>query len=373
MAEQYKQRACICQDPGRCRRLANRYAALGDVSRLAYFTIPTEPKPEEDLKVKRKAGPAAKAARTSKLREVILRHLGGKARSRFSDLGATGARKDDLRWSAVHLHPLVLQACPKPGELPFSISSSIAEAVNDKGFSFTDADRFGKGCFINGVADGSYAPAPNFSFDAAEVELSVRERAFLLTSPSAAPSSVSSSASSSVPFSSSSSSSTASASKRQRTSPSEKLAVSVGAEALAARVTLLDQKVEDLLRQLNAEKAGRVQAEDDRDASIAAAHQIAAKEFDDMLVAEGGLSRSTFLSSQWHEAHPNAASHLFGFKSWTETKVYLWALFLVKPPTKARAKGSLGPKAIKRQRRRSSTDMGDFERCLLTKMRIHRG
>ena len=127
------------------------------------------------------------------------------------------------------------------------------------------------------------------------------------------------------------------------------------------------------MRQLNAEKAGRVQAEDDRDASIAAAHQIAAKEFDDMLVAEGGLSRSTLLSSQWHEAHPNAAPHLFGFKSWTETRVSLWVLFLAKPPTKGRAKGSLGAKAKKRQRHRSSTEMGDFKRCLLTKMTIHRG
>ena len=73
----------------------------------------------------------------------------------------------------------------------------------------------------------------------------------------------------------------------------------------------------------------------------------------------GGLSRATLTSNEWHEAHPTAASHLFGFDTWGETKTYIWCLFLLDPP---RALSSL-----------VNTDMSAFEKCLITKMRIHRG
>jgi len=271
----------------------------------------------------------------------------------------------------IHLKPVVIHL---QGELPQSIPCHIARSVAGEGFSFTEADLFPDDCFNPGDADGSYAPAPNYSYKAAEDELSLRERA----SSSAASSSATSSSCSSLSSARKSPSDPTQPAhggdqKRRCVGPSEMRAAAGGAGSLAAQVSLLDKHVEDLTKQLFAEKAERAKAENARDESIAAAHRIAAREFDDLLLSEGGLSRSTLLSSKWHEKHPNAASHVFGFKSWNETKLYLWALFEVKPPKKEDEKGGLGTKARKRQRRKSMSEMSDFERCLLTKMRIHRG
>jgi hypothetical protein len=147
----------------------------------------------------------------------------------------------------------------------------------------------------------------------------------------------------------------------------------LGADALAAKVCVSEMQIEQLTKELTGERVARVKAEDDCKAAVAAAHEVAAKKFDEMLLIEGGLSRTTLLSSKWHKKHPTAVNHLFGFKNWTELKLYVWALFLLKPPKKESRKSGNEGVARKVQRRMSISDMSDFERCLLTKMRIHRG
>jgi hypothetical protein len=75
-----------------------------------------------------------------------------------------------------------------------------------------------------------------------------------------------------------------------------------------------------------------------------------------------GAGRFNLTSDAWHRGHPEAAKHLFGFKSWHETLVYLWVFWphLVRPqlngPAEARTR-----------------DMTPLECCLITKMRFRRG
>jgi hypothetical protein len=65
------------------------------------------------------------------------------------------------------------------------------------------------------------------------------------------------------------------------------------------------------------------------------------------------------LSDSWHKQNPEAATHLFGFRSWGETKRYIWALW----PTVT------VPGEDERDKR---VPLSEFEQCLITKMRFRR-
>jgi len=138
---------------------------------------------------------------------------------------------------------------------------------------------------------------------------------------------------------------------RKRKSPDERRAASLSPEQVVSREKILEAQIAELMTQLTAERASRASFE----AELATIREMspAASDFDAFLLAEGGPVQS----SAWHEKHPDAATHLFGFKTWTETKLYIWALFLIEPPVSSR----------------TVSDMSDFEKCLITKMRIHRG
>ena len=64
-------------------------------------------------------------------------------------------------------------------------------------------------------------------------------------------------------------------------------------------------------------------------------------------------------SDEWHKEHEHAASHLFGFGSWRETKNYMWAFWpeLV-PPTQNELE--------------CGHAVSEYEMCLMTKMRFRR-
>jgi len=62
---------------------------------------------------------------------------------------------------------------------------------------------------------------------------------------------------------------------------------------------------------------------------------------------------------EWHESHPDAAKHLFGFSTWEETKGYLWVLW---PDMELPAPDA----GLAR-----SSNMTEYEQCLITKMRMH--
>lgn len=75
------------------------------------------------------------------------------------------------------------------------------------------------------------------------------------------------------------------------------------------------------------------------------------------LIATGGLSRMTITSSEWHANNPRAAKHLFGFDSWHETRHYIWAFW---------------PNLDQRPVRSASSDITEFEKCLIARIRIRR-
>ena len=75
-----------------------------------------------------------------------------------------------------------------------------------------------------------------------------------------------------------------------------------------------------------------------------------------------GVSRFNLCSPEWHSKHPNAARHLFGFQDWGEVLCYLWILWPELEPTIRREPEVFSP----------SEDITEFEKCLITKMRIHR-
>ena len=83
---------------------------------------------------------------------------------------------------------------------------------------------------------------------------------------------------------------------------------------------------------------------------------------DRYLLKGGGLNRVTLSSDAWHARHPEAATHLFGFASWEETKDYLWVLWPELEPLVFSIGEAIHNKPI-----------SPFEQCLLTKMRIRRG
>jgi hypothetical protein len=73
----------------------------------------------------------------------------------------------------------------------------------------------------------------------------------------------------------------------------------------------------------------------------------------------GGPSRYNLSDDYWHAAHPGAALHLFGFRSWQETQCYVSVFW----PDLARP--ALG--CVEQAR---GLQITEFEMCLISKMRI---
>ena len=71
-----------------------------------------------------------------------------------------------------------------------------------------------------------------------------------------------------------------------------------------------------------------------------------------------GLTRYNLTNPEWHASHPSAAKHLFGFATWHETVMHVWALWPhLEPPTTLCS---------------PSSPITPFEKCLLTKVRFRR-
>ena len=82
-----------------------------------------------------------------------------------------------------------------------------------------------------------------------------------------------------------------------------------------------------------------------------------------------GLSRLTIFSDEWHSQNKDAANHLFGFRTWVETKEYCLCLF---PDLE---KSYISPRKILVEKawsaKKSKVKMTKFEHCLIAKMFIH--
>ena len=124
------------------------------------------------------------------------------------------------------------------------------------------------------------------------------------------------------------------------------------AAQLAARDATIDQLRKELDISRQEKEAALEELRRENDEECERIYKEAMEEY------SGGLSRSNLLCDEWHEANPEAAKHLFGFRTWYETRAYIWALFDKKRPDG--------------KKRRRSESVSDFEKILITKMRIHR-
>ena len=275
------------------------------------------------------------------------------------------------RW---HLHPLVSEG---NSGLPESVPAAVAAAIKAKGFSYDDSDRF---------KNGTYAPAPNYSYDAAEKKVAELEVMMAGSPPSSSSSSSSSSSAFPVPpplsrtphqSSSSSSSSSSSLSSfpssassssvsppssstftphgggaKRRRSVRERVASQQSPDDLAAQNAALRARNEELEERLRLKdkqlEAMQAEAERKMKEECERIYREAQEEYG------GGLSRANLLSDDWHAANPEAAKHLFGFRTWYETRAFVWALFDVKRPQVAAGK-----------KRKRSDDISDFEKILI--------
>ena len=95
--------------------------------------------------------------------------------------------------------------------------------------------------------------------------------------------------------------------------------------------------------------------------------QPACQTFEDWLFAHGGLNRFNLTNPKWHQAHPTAAQHLFGFNSYEETLATLWAIWpdlLGRDIKQLKRKGQLHVRA--------ASSVTKLEKCLIARMKMRR-
>jgi hypothetical protein len=240
----------------------------------------------------------------------------------------------------VHFHPVVLRYFADSQEgrrFSTTIPKVQAELLNDKGFSYTMADR------IDETLTGSdYLAVPNFPLSAA-IDVLLRHGLELEDQVQ---------------------------SKKQRVAVDERLLqaqAKITPDRSAAAVIDLRDKIEELATQVMVERAVVQQREAARVADVEAAAITASSEFQAFLLTRGGLCRDNLISDEWHGKYPDLASHLFGFRNWTETKAYIWSLF----PHIMESKQV--PKGVDFRSHSKDRNVSEFEKCILAKMRIHRG
>ena len=341
-----------------------RFGAVGESSRAGWCNLPSKPK-TLDSTGQRKLTPQARKQRDLKARRraLILKHLG------ITESSVQKIKRP--RFSRVHIHPDVLLLSSShngglklPDEVPIKIASAIAQA----GFSYTNNDR------LDPSDRGSpFLSVPNYTTAAAEAEIKTLEDATVTAGSSKKRRQGSSlgspkSASPGVGLTPSTRQGggdvqPSSHSKRER--EARRLIQSNPDAAAKKMAALEDQKenaesmVQHLLEQLTKERAEheaakkRYAAMDKETAMIQLELEMA------------GLSRATITNPEWHKANKAAASHLFGFQTWEHTVNYLLMNFEeLENPRKS-------PAVVDGCFR--NHPMTDFEKCLLTKMRIHRG
>ena len=305
-----------------------------------------------------KTSTAARAK--NKRRDVILTHLGAHAKSTATDTAYSSNTGHRFAW--IHLHPEVHRLAVSTGKglrMPERVPRVLGTSLNAQGFSFSERDELLDG-------SGDYHAAPNHLWRHAKAELQHKISAAGRPAPAAVRGDSTSPSAAAAASSSSSCAAAAMpaprlparlAASRASASPADagaQIAALQEAEAaLLHRITELEAKVQER-EGAAAEIEGKAAFE---------AQAKAAEAFTALLVKRGGLCRTTLTDPAWHEAYPGAASHLFGFKSWKETKLYVWALWPELSP----------PPATTTSEAATDHNVTPFEKCLIAKMRIHRG
>lgn len=142
---------CLCCNPG-CDKAMKLLKHLNP-GRHAYFDLPSNPKPVEELKNAPK--PTKRRAREmkSQRRRRMLEALPDEATIRIND-GRYSA-STQFKIASLHFHDDIYNLCKgtdAKATLVDSIPSELALRLGRAGFEFTAADKF---------PDGSYVPLPN--------------------------------------------------------------------------------------------------------------------------------------------------------------------------------------------------------------------
>ena len=295
------------------------------------------------------------------IRNVFLRNLGSMARETASQAkagskhrtGAPNMSGGEHYFASTHFHPSVhnlFHVLDKRDRLPGRVPKATVDRLPSR-CNFTKADKIDDD-------SGDYYPAPSYPHDMAMDELRQYQRLARRQTG--------------LPFST-----PPNKNKRQRAplavldhnvSPTT-LDIRIAAanaredpESTGAELAALHANTAVLLAQLEQQRKKIAEQYE----SIAALKELnvsaATNDFVDTTAPAGGLSRFNLLSPAWHARNQGAAKFYFGFKNWSETCVYiteiLWP-YLVIPSYDS-------PCAA------ASVPISEFERCLVSKMFMHR-
>lgn len=325
--EFHKDRGCICRD-SRCYQLMKAFHGFDDIdskNRCGWITIPSLPKP-----IKR-------PHKKDQLRADIKKHHRNRILTHLKVV--EGGLGDRNHVALVHFHPYVLNEFGETQRgitFPKSISITLARHLNKGGFSYTDIDRVDASS-----PDSEYLAVPNYPLSNAVEDL--QKLGGSLNNISV---------------------------KKSRIGVDERLLQKETKEdpnKTVKKCLNLDEKVGELAKQLMLEKKESDERELHKITDAKALTSRAAHEFEQFILNRGGLCRENITSDDWHDKHPEQANHLFGFRNWKETKAYVWSMF---PEI---MKSREVPKGVEKAIHQQDNDVSEFEKCLLAKMRIHRG
>ena len=324
---------CVCGED-KCSELSVNFARSAP-DRGGYETLPSIPKNQPHVKGKKIHKNRKQAAeRKGALRNRWLTHLGSAVKSAAKHL-------KQVFIARIHFPAAVTALAPRNGSdgAPSLKSLSISRTLGKK-LGFTEAD-------LSPLTYGTYLPVPNLTYAEAHKEyvaltLSAQATLGALSSPLPPPSAREPSA---APTASNHPTPTAIRSQLRTslspTNPAVELAKALRENArLTSKNAELNKQLLDAHAQLEKPDSERIM-------------------YLGYLTVSGGLNRINITSDKWHALNPKAANHLFGFKSWHETKVHMRNFW---PDVQRPDTASLTPE----------TRMTKFEKLLITKMRFQR-
>ena len=258
-------RACICAYPA-CKKTTAAFLAAGDEGRGRYLTVPAPAAKRRDSGAGKRRKSGTRDDKVQRRKRTLL-HLGGVE---------PADKTTKLFFSAVHLNPALAKRF-KAGKVEPTISAADAAALNPPW----------KHDVLDITASGNVLVVPNYPWADTLLDLAA------LLKPRKAQ--LSAENRSLRPVVASIAASAASSSDG-------------GGAAAAALECSLQSRYAELLALLKAEHA---------------AHELTKEELaSSRMNAESGQNKKTLTSVDWHDRHPGAATHIFGFRSFSIMVAY---------------------------------------------------
>ena len=339
---------CICDDPAGCADLMERLDYINIKCGWCALT-----KVQEEVTFKRDQRDDRRDQLMRK-RELTLKHL-QTTEGRLAKRNNTTQRYP--KFSSLHVKPELVDLAKQHDRgcawMPEFISYEVAMQIG-----LTENDRVDKTS-----SKGNYFGVPNQPRKEALriVEKFEREAAIIGSPPLSTSTSPTLTSFASPPLS---------AARDSRGLRQAKQLVDTNPDGAAHKIENLETELAKVMQQLSRERQEKELAET-RIKALETQAPVPVDKRIQLRLECAGLSRFTLTSDAWHKQHPEAARHLFGFRTWTETVNMVLALFMaegarnpMKEPLIVGGVASGGTKG---------PAMRPVEKCLVAKMRIHRG